>query len=693
MAHSSFLRMAGLTTALVALSTVSAGAQSVIELAPIVVDGIDDQTSLGATGYSSGSKMETDALDSSASVSVVTAEEIRQRDASTVEQALAYTPGVFPDQTGGSDDRYEYVRIRGFDEQALGSYRDGLPVRGYNFTFSKRQIYGLERLEVLKGSNSSLFGLNSPGGLVNGVTKTPKPFRFGEVYTTLGDDHAEIGTDFGDVLDPNGVWSYRIVAKAQDSKLAYDRSNDDAKYLAGSLSWRPSDATELTFMLDYNEQNTVPTAAALPLGVDIDPDIFLGEPDFNQFDQMERNYGYQFRHDFGNGLTFRQTARYTNFDIDYQHVYPNYTNFDPSVDTVTDRTSFFIKGHNKQFDIDSQLQYDAIFGDVQSQTLAGYEFGRVHQSEDGGFGAAAPIDISDPSYCGAGPECLSFTFPFPSEHRFYSRAFYLQQELTFNDRLILTVGGRSDNLSLETATSRAEETAFTKRIGLTYKINPTMSVYANYAESFNLASTITDDPTEGTQYEVGFKYRPVDSFLFTATAFDLTQTNIATTRVVDGGPISLNTGEINVRGLEFEGRGELTDRFAMTAGWTFWDAEITDDGDTGREGNRPADTPRNMVSLWGNYTLPGTAERGELTMGLGGRYISSSFARDDGTDNAERNGGRTLFDASASYALTKDVELQANVTNIFDKRFEKLYYGNTYVGPEREITASVRYTW
>ncbi|WP_128255538.1 TonB-dependent siderophore receptor [Falsirhodobacter deserti] len=685
-------RRAGSLLALLTLGTAicpaASYAQDVTTLPEIVVNATSDETNIVATDTTAGSKMQTDVLDTSASISVITAKEIATRNADTMEKVLAYSAGVLVNEYGGGDDRYDYVRIRGFDEMSLGSYRDGLPVRGFGWTFGRREIYGLERVEVLKGSNSSLFGMNAPGGLVNAVTKTPKPYRFGEVYTTLGDDHVEVGTDFGDVLDPAGVWSYRVTAKTQDASLGYDYSNDDRAYLAGALTYRPSDATELTVMLDHNDREGTPGASSAPLDAGIDPKTFLGEPDFNKFDTTERSYGYAFRRDFGRGVTFRQTARYSNLDLTYESIYG------ATEDPADDRTAFAIYGKNKQFAIDNQLEFDATFGSVQSRTLAGFEYSWMHLKENRLFGSATGIDIHDPSYCGRACIKLSDAGYSDQSPRLYARSVYLQQELTFADRWILTFGGRSDNIHVtmgypETgAQDDRDYNAFTKRIGLTYKIDPSMSVYANYSESFEPDLwDLSADPREGTQYEVGFKYRPLDTdLMFSAALFDLTQTNVTTTL----NNIPMQVGEVNVQGAEMEAKAELNDRFSLTAAWSYWNAEITEDAVN--KGNRPAFTPRNTVSLWGDYTFPRQGARGETMVGLGLRYVSSAYPDNA---NTRRIGGHTTIDAAVSYQLAQNVALQANVSNLLDKRYVSATdtTGAGWYGDGRKVTATLKYTW
>lgn len=173
--------------------------------------------------------MPTDILDTPASVSVITAKEIQQRGAQNVEQVLQYTAGVSTDFYG-SDDRFDFFKIRGFDAT---TYRDGLPL-GRPFGGIREEPYAFERVEVLKGGNSTVFGVSDPGGSVNYVTKRPRSERFGEAYVTGGSfSHKEIGFDFGDNLTSDDTLSYRLTGKFRDADAEYDYSRDDEKFIMG----------------------------------------------------------------------------------------------------------------------------------------------------------------------------------------------------------------------------------------------------------------------------------------------------------------------------------------------------------------------------------------------------------------------------------------------------------------------------
>lgn len=670
------------------LSTTTAMAQdngtAALETMTVEAAAVPD-SSIVARRTMTGSKTDTEVLDLSNSVSTVTEEEMRTRNVQSLEQAIGYTAGVAVDQYGG-DDRYDYFMIRGFDGTSAGTYRDGLSRRTVNFTGGKLEPYGLQRIDILKGSTSTLFGLNAPGGMVNAITKRPLDYDFGEVYTTLGDDHTETGADFGGPIDQAGEWTYRITTKWQDAELSADETRDDRFYFAPALTWKPDDATSLTLLADYNKRRGN-TSHAIPMGSNIDPKTFLGEPDYNDLDRFERNIGYLFEHDFNNGLTFRQNARYTHLDMDYRHVYLS------EPDPRAGRAAFVVAGERDQYAIDNQLQFDHEFNAVKTRTLAGFDYNNDEVDELSRFGTAGGIDPDNPRYCG--DACVTLGAPSDFRQKQLSRGTYLQEELTFDDRWIVTLGGRYDEIKTDTADATYSDYAFTKRAGLTWKALENLSLYTNYSESFQPPSSRSlivgsAEPEEGRQYEVGVKYRPTDNALVTLAAFDLTQENV-TKQVTPS--IYRQVGEINVRGLEFEGKLALNDRLNMTAAYSYWDPEIKEDGLTGNEGNRPMLVPRNIASVWADYTIPGDSTRGDLTLGLGTRFVGDTWVDDENSDKAA---SYTLVDAMARYDLTENVDLAVNVTNLFDRDY-LTYVDNVsnsgFYGDGRSVLTTLRYHW
>ncbi|TRL37800.1 TonB-dependent siderophore receptor [Rhizobium straminoryzae] len=666
-------------------------------LDPVLVQGsgsVEGNGSVVAKQARTATKTDTPILDVPASVSVVTQKEIEERGTTNTQEVLAYTAGVFVDEFG-SDDRYDYFRIRGFDQTTLGTYRDGLAARiPAWFTAQRLEPYGLERVEVLKGSTSTLFGLNAPGGLINAITKRPQDAPHAEVYTTLGDGHVETGTDFGGPLDAEGVYSYRLTAKWQNADMGTAYSNDDRLYIAPALTISPDAGTSLTLLADYSKRESS-VSRGFPMGVAIDTKSFLGEPELNRFNTIQKDIGYQFSHDFDNGLTFRQSARYTHISLNYGDVYG------ASTDPTADRTAFTVDGVADRFVIDNQLQYDASLDRVDSKTLVGLDYAYDKTHENILMGTAGGIDIFNPVYCGL--SCITLGPYVDWKVKQKALGLYAQEELTLDDRWILTLGGRYDHVNTRAdylLTGTADDTtenAFTKRIGLTYKATPALSAYANYSTSFqplvaptvNYGTSASLKPQEGEQVEFGVKYQP-EGFngLFSLAVFDLSQTNVPTTISPTE---TRQTGEVTVRGIELEGKFELSERWNMTLAYSYWDAEITGDDNAALIGNRPERVPRHIASAWASYTLPGNGVRGDITLGGGVRYVGASYGD---RENTVKVADYALFDLSALYKVTDNLNLQVTAKNLFDKEYvTTCYYGSCYFGDRRSVLASVKYTW
>ena len=638
------------------------------------------------------SKTDTPVLDDSAAVSVVTQKELETRNVQDVQQAVAYTAGV---QAGeyGSDVRYDYVRLRGF-YSSLSTYRDGLSSRTYNFTTARQEPYGLQQVDILKGSTSSLFGMNGPGGLVNLVTKRPEDEASGEVFTTFGENHLRGGGDVTGPVAEDSNWTYRLTGLWQDAERSQDYSQDDRIYIAPAFTYAPKAGTELTLLTSYSNRESN-LGYGFPTGIETSRDAFFGEPDFNNFDTEETNLGYALSHQITDKLEFRQNARYTHVDLDYETVYLNDTT------PLGNRSAFAIYGELDRFAVDNQMQYDTAVNDnLDSKTLVGIDFNRDQNREKRFDGTASPIDPYNPVYCGT--SCINFTSSSDTEITQSSYGLYVQEQLTIADDWIATVGGRFDYVQSDVDTissgtvEERDDHKFTSRLGLTYKATDEVSVYGNYSESFQPVYSSTSSlpggakPQEGTQYEVGLKYQPAGmDAMFTAALFDLTQENVSQWNADYS--VHRQVGEINSRGVELEGKMSLDDRTNMTLAYTYLDAEIKEDVITTNIGNRPEMVPEHTASAWLDHTIPEHGVFGDLTFGGGLRFVGSRY---NNNANASLLGSHTVVDAMVNYMVTDNVSVAINATNLFDREYvSSNTFGSRFYGDGRTVLATLKYSW
>lgn len=676
----------------------TANAEESTVLQTITVDGKNqgeaDSKTVVATESTAVGKMPGEILTTPATVSVITSKEIEQRGADSVEKVVQYTAGVTTDYYG-SDDRYDYITIRGFSPF---TYRDGLAI-GRTWLGVKEEPYAFERLEVLKGANSTGYGVSDPGGAINYVTKTPRSEKFGEVYGTTGSfAHKETGFDFGDNLTEDDTLSYRLTGKVQRADGEYDFSQNDENFIQAGLTWRPTDMTSLTAVFDHLDRDSTPSGGGHPLYTDFDRDRFFGEPDFN-YDETNRNtFSVMFDHDFGTGLQFGSNARYSklNRKTGFAYIYDSDGASDTS-DTVADRIFSAGEGSNEQFVIDAHLLYEANFDQVESRTLVGIDYNSINSANESGYlwGAGTPgIDWENPVYSGL-PSAITPSTRKTNDQS--AKAIYLQQDLIFSDRLTASVGLRNDWLDLEetdlttNTTTRGDYSELSKRLGLSYKLTEELAAFASYAESVAPPST-GNEPVYGTQYEVGVKYQP-DAFpgMFTASVYDLTLENIT----VSEGPFYLasTVEKVRHRGLDLEGKFEVTSNVELITAYSYIDSKIVDSDTTSAsvDGNRFAQVPEHMASVWGTYTLDGDGARGDMTFGVGARYIGSYYFNND---NTRKSDGAVVFDASFSYDIKENTTFQLNVSNVFDeKHIANNDGGAYYYNPGRAVYATIRQTW
>lgn len=660
-------------------------------LAPILVnakarvDGTEDANSVVAQELWVGGKVATSILNTPASVSVVTDKEMKQRSVSTTEELLQYTPGVITDYYG-TDDRNDYFQIRGF--QAT-TYRDGLTLGSMRGV--REEPFAYERVEVIRGANSTLFGPADPGGSVNFVSKKPRFDKFGQGYVTYGSfDHLESGIDVGDSLNEEQTLAGRFTAKMQDSDREYDHSQDDNKFLMGGLTWAPTEFTSASVIVDYLKTQSSPNSGGYPLDKEYDRDKFYGEPSYNFHDVERTNISGTFSHDFDNGFVLRSNLRYSELTDDFGYVF--LSDSPTRTGTTVPRYIFGTDSDAEQLNGNLMLQYDARFENIDSSTLVGVEYGDSSTEERSVYAPTGSIDLANPVFTGVPGGVAPYS---NNKLDTETKAVFLQQNLSFYERFIVTAGVRNDSLDLSNTdinnvkeSDNFSETSY--RGALTYIVNDEVSTYVSMVESVS-PPTVGVVPKTGRQYEVGVKYAPMGmDALFSAAVYDLTQENVSIAVVLPSGVIEQQTvGESRVRGLDLEAKAELTSNLSLVGGYSYMESEVIRgtlyDGSS-LKGNEFATAPKHSASLWTYYNVPNT----DVSVGLGARYVGSYYfdAANTGTSD-----GTTLFDAAFNYNLFKGTDLAINVSNLLDEQHVVGSGTANYYNPGREITAKLSYNW
>ena len=651
----------------------------------------DDANSVVASELWVGGKVATSILDTPASVSVITEKEIKQRKATTTEEVLQYSAAIHTDYYG-TDDRNDYFQIRGF--QAT-TYRDGLTLGTMRGVREEPLAY--ERVEVMRGSNSTLFGMGDPGGSVNFVSRQPKFERIAE--TSIGfDSHGskEVGFDFGNEIAGQDL-AFRFTGKLRDGKREYDFSKDDETFLMAGLTWRPTEQTSLSVILDYLERDATPNSGGYPLGRDFNRSNFFGEPDFNYQNVERSSASMLLTHDFGNGLSLRSNLRYSDMSDSFGYVY--LAGYVAGSSTLLHRDYYGAATDAEELIGNVILQYDTNLGQVASSTLAGIEFreAKTHDISFYEWRGAGTIDVTNPVYTG-GPTSITQLSNYKSDYS--AKSLFVTQNFSFDERLIVTAGLRRDYLDLSqngiywgAPVNDSDSFGETSgRFALTYKVTDDISVYASYVESV-APPRIGVKAERGEQYEVGAKYAPEGmNAIFSASVYDLTKNNISVTVLSPNAPPSIQTvGEARVRGLDLEARTEINDNLSLIGSYSYMKTEVVSAG-TGSiaEGKEFTAAPRHMASVWATYRMADVLPQGEMTAGLGLRYLGAYYYD---TANLQKGPDALLVDASLAMDLNESTSLTLNVSNLLDEQHVVGSGTANYYNPGRAVSLSLHKSW
>lgn len=690
-----------------------------------------------ATHTSTGTRTQTPIIETPQSISAITRAEMDARNVQRLTEAVAYTAGVLAaDQ--GMDSRWDGLKIRGYNAGSDTSnfYLDGLRgPSGGQWTKGQFDTFGLERVEVVKGPSGVSYGLVTPGGLVNAVSKRPTD----DPFQSIGIQYSSHDTIQGtfDVSGGTGVdgLTYRVAGLYRDGDAEIDHTELSRIFIAPSLKWQITDRTSLTLLAQYQKDDGGATFQFLPANGTLtsfpdgylDNSTFLGEPEWNAYDREQFAIGYQFEHQFNDHLTFRQNLRYTRVENTYHAMVGGVASSNPY---FANRRAIVGDGSSDGLAVDTLLEGKFETGPVKHTLIGGmdYVYSDWSHLRLVNSAVATPINIYDPTYtqgignalrnsnAWAGPDANS------TESQF---GIYLQEQAVMGP-LHATLGVRhdwhrveyeQDNLTLSdyegngtvpsTTDFKVSPSATTWRGGLLYLFDNGLAPYVSYTTSFEAApySNIDLDeqplrePVESEQYEVGLKYAPWEKALFTASVFQLTEEN-GEVQILSGPPRYEQIGESRTRGFEFEGRVEMLEGLDVVATYTYLDTEIlkTSTFSTAPKlGGQLPGVPEHMASLWLTYTFKDTFFEG-LSVGSGVRYVGSSFG-DAG--NTIEIPSYTLFDAAISYDLGKassalqGASVRLSATNLGDKRYVATATGPTsaFYGSGRNVSLGLNYRW
>jgi len=656
---------------------------------------------------SGATKLETPDIETPQAVSIVTRQQYEEQGATSVRQAVSYTPGVYSNQIGASN-RFDYIVLRGFSDGSLDNvYLDGLKLMGDTNSHSSLVIdpWFLDSVEVVRGPASVLYGRSSPGGIVALNSRKPSFDPGGEVKLFAGNNNQRgAAFDVTGPVDDNDRVAVRLTGMTRYADSQFDHLKEQRYAIAPSLTWRITDQTRLELMAYLHRDPEGGSHSGLPYegtvtphaGRKISNTFFEGEDDYDKYDRRENMVGYNIEHAFDSGWSVRQKLRYLHTKVNLNQVYAagwlndtelnrGYSGSDESLSAIT---------------LDNQIDGSVDTGIINHRLLFGVDYQRRSNNVTASYGSFPAIDAFNPIY-GADP--LSISVYSREKHKLEQTGIYLQDQMSL-DRWRLTLGGRHDQVKI-TNINKINDTRdtldqdhFSSRAALMYLFDNGFAPYVSYSTAFTPTS-FTDEygkilqPMKGKQWEAGLKFQPEGSqTMYSASVYRINQKNIAT-KVEPTDPYR-SIGEIESEGVELEAVGQLTDNLRLQAAYTYNDIRYKKSS-AEEQGKRAVYAPRKQASAWLSYDVKTGLFNG-LTVGSGVRYVNGITSDRQNTHTLP---SYTLVDLAVGYDLgnvgLKGMSAQLNVNNLTDKRYvaacNSLSY--CYFGAERSIVGSVSWAF
>lgn len=701
-----------------------AGKSASFSLPAIEVEGFALGNALGsmdgynATHSSVATKTSKALVKTSQSVSVVTAAQIEEQGSRTVAEAARYTAGVLTNPYGNTH-RYDYLAMRGINDGSVDNIIiDGLKSMGDPGSFTSLQIdpYFLERIDVLKGPSSVLYGRSNPGGLAALTTKRPEFKQAGRVDVSFGShDYRQAAFDVTGPLSDNVA--YRVVGLAKDTDVQVDHVEETRYALMPSLALNLTDDTLLNLYAYLQEDPNGGYHGSLPAsgtlhkrnGKRISASFFEGDPEIEEFKRSQQMLGYELEHRFNDTWSARQNFRYLDASTENRPVWGNgYVSA-----TSNELARGFSSGDESlhAWIVDNLLQAEFATGAAQHTLVTGldYQYSKNKVRYDRDYSSVTPLDVFDPKYPA---NDLSDLETVSDALRRQKQAGLYVQDLIELGGWNFSAGLRQDwyDVSIDDDQLATKDAnigdKLSGHLGVLYAFDNGLSPYLSYATSFNPTSNYSDGaqilkPTTGEQWEAGLKFQPPGTDdLYTLSFFTLSMENLfAKENSFTDSYEYKGVGGIDSRGVELEARVQVTDNLQLMGSYTYNDVEYSKSyfifdalgGVVDAKGNTPYQTPEQMAGLWADYGFKQGLLSG-LTIGAGARYVGES----EGNDlNDFQVPSYTLFDAAVSYDLTsvglQGTSLRVNANNLTDEYYVASCYSATacYLGEERTLLATV----
>lgn len=611
-------------------------------------------------------------------------------------------------QTFGSNTQIEYFQIRGFANSNF--FKDGLVL--YNagaFLSWTTPAEGIERLEVLKGPSSVLYGAGSAGGLVNIVSKTPSRRRVVALEAGADEYGSAYGSaDIGGAISDNLAVRANALVRRGDTQV--ELADDNRTYGALALGWTPTDRTVLTLRASHvRDRSRRPTGflpyagfvTPLPDGRKIPIDLFVSDPAIDAYDRDQTELGYTFETSLNDQLRFVSNGRYAEIDLIYTGLFGSFTGNPALVRGryVINRGNASLDAELDNITVDNRLDMRFATGAFGHQLLVGIDYSASRNRNTNRSGTAPALDIFAPVYGVAIPALGPAT---TTRQDLDQTGIYVQNQISLGG-LTALLSARHDwigitGIAANGRVARGEPGKTTYRAGLSYLTPAGLAPFISFATSFTpvigveLATGRYYRPETGKAWEAGLKYQ-ANAFplLATASLFSIERDGILVSNPVAGFPTNQSQlGLVRSRGGELELQARPVPTLNITAALTAFDIRNRA-GAVATLDKAPTATPEFVASAFVDYTLAEGSFMPGLGLGAGVRHVGRSWAD---TLNTLPVPAVTLMDVAIRYDIGA-LRIAANVSNAFNTAFVAACPapGTCYSGNLRRATLSLTYRY
>ncbi|MEL6877080.1 MAG: TonB-dependent siderophore receptor [Pseudomonadota bacterium] len=643
-------------------------------------------------------KTPTFVLDVPQSLSITTEEEIIKRGFNSIGQIVDYTPGVNTSQGEGHRDAIVFRGVRSTADFFIDGVRDD--VQYY------RALYNLEQVEILRGPNALLFGRGGTGGILNRVTKKGVFEETFVGYQASVDTLGEFGFQVDANISSSDSAAFRINAMYENLDNHRDFYDGDRIGINPTARFQLSPNTLLDLSYEFIDHERF-IDRGIPTGADGRPveafeDIVFGDPEENFTDLEAHTFRATLQHNFSENLKVNFSAFYGDYDKVYSNFYASGYDQVASPDVVT-LDGYIDETRRENLILSGNLVSEFETGGISHTLIVGGEYIGTSSDQDR-FNSFWDTTLDDNEVfaiqrplalvggVGTNAAGVIATNDFTADLNDFTQveidvfSAYIQDEIKLTDWLNVVLGARFDSFDIEVVNVPDSETRTRKdeeispRLGLIFKPQSNISIYASYSESFlprsgeQFANINGDnnalDPNTFTNLEAGVKWDFATGLSLTAAVFEIEQSS---PQPNDSDPATLDVIDSQIQGFELQLSGQVTDFWSVSAGYSYLDGEQVDR--LGPTGLRPRELPENTFSMWNAFQVTD-----RLGLGLGLTYQDESFI-DNG--NSAVLPSYTRIDAAAFYEVSDRLRLQVNIENLTDE----LYFPNAHATHQASVGA------